>query len=103
MSSNPCRLTILLLAVLFLFSVVAFGTFLLTNDAILTIDGKTLKTGIFRGLLHDGTGLYYITPDGIFSVDGRVRIDIKGLLRLDQVMSLLETGFIKSKLEKLLF
>jgi len=77
-SNNPCRLTILLLAVLFLFSVVTFGTFLLTNDAILTIDGKTLKTGIFGGLLYDGTGLYYITPDGIFSVDGRVKIDIKG-------------------------
>ncbi|ODN30211.1 PQQ-binding-like beta-propeller repeat protein [Fervidobacterium thailandense] len=61
---------------------VSSGMVILTNDNIITVDGKTLKSGNFRGVLYDGTTIYYITADGIFSVDDRVKIDIKGAVQV---------------------
>jgi len=58
------------------------GALILTSNSIVDEAGNLLKSGVFTDLLFDGKNVYYIMQDGIYTLDGKTKIDIKNAQRV---------------------
>lgn len=61
-----------------LYSLLFSGALVLTSNGIFDEAGNQLKSGSYADILFDGKNVYYILQDGIYTLDGRTKIDIKG-------------------------
>lgn len=61
-----------------LYSLLFSGALILTLNGIFDEAGNQLKSGNYADILFDGKSVYYILQDGIYTLDGRTKIDIKG-------------------------
>ncbi|MCX7653881.1 MAG: PQQ-like beta-propeller repeat protein [Fervidobacterium sp.] len=71
------RQMLILLQLLSLFNILFSGALILTNNSIVDEAGNQFKNGAFLDLLFDGKNVYYILQDGIYTLDGKTKIDIK--------------------------
>lgn len=75
-------ITILTLMFLALTSLHFAGALIVTTTGIVDEAGNVVKNITALDVLFDGTQYYYITSDGIYSLDGKIKIDIKGAQRV---------------------
>jgi hypothetical protein len=67
----------------FLFATLLFsGALIVTTSGIVDEAGNVLRSVSALDVLFDGTQYYYVTTDGIYSLDGKTKIDIKNAQRV---------------------
>ncbi|MEJ5256795.1 MAG: PQQ-binding-like beta-propeller repeat protein [Fervidobacterium sp.] len=64
------------------FSNVFAGALLVSGNGIYDESGNLIKSLTVNDLLFDGTEYYYIQTDGIYTLDGKTKIDIKNAQRV---------------------
>ena len=73
----------LLFTILILFQgLLNAGALIVTGNSIVDETGNSIKSISAIDLLYDGSLYYYILSDGIYSLDGKVKIDIKNAQRV---------------------
>ncbi len=74
-------LTVILLS--FLFATLLFsGALIVTTSGIVDEAGNVIRNVSALDVLFDGTQYYYVAGDGIYSLDGKTKIDIKNAQRV---------------------
>jgi len=67
----------------FLFATLLFsGALIVTTSGIVDEAGNVLRSVSALDVLFDGMQYYYVTTDGIYSLDGKTKIDIKNAQRV---------------------
>jgi len=67
----------------FLFATLLFsGALIVTTSGIVDEAGNVLRSVSALDVLFDGTQYYYVTTDGIYSLDGKTKIDIRNAQRV---------------------
>jgi len=70
-------------AILFLLQNLGFaGALIATGSSIVDETGNTISNIAALELLYDGNIYYYILSDGIYSLDGKTKIDIKNAIKV---------------------
>ncbi|MGB4263331.1 MAG: PQQ-binding-like beta-propeller repeat protein [Fervidobacterium sp.] len=77
-----CFFTIAFYIGLFLSSSLFSGAIIVTSNSIVDEAGNIIKSGSFSDVLYDGVQYYYIATDGIYTLDGKTKIDIKNAQRV---------------------
>ncbi|MGC8954892.1 MAG: PQQ-binding-like beta-propeller repeat protein [Fervidobacterium sp.] len=73
---------ILLILIVLISNLLFSGALILTLNGIYDEAGNIIKSGNFNDLLFDGKSVYYILSDGIYTLDGRTKIDIKSAQKI---------------------
>lgn len=71
-----------LYTILFLPSLLFSGALIVSSNSLVDEAGNVIKSGTFSDVLYDGTQYYYIASDGIYTLDGKTKIDIRNAQRV---------------------